>query len=315
MNVISIRAGMTSQEKATAIAAFNDPQSKVNVLLMNTLVGSAGLNLHHSCSFGIQVQMPWSFGCTGQYIGRLVRLKQTKSVKWVILTVNDTAYDWMEYKSCMKEVRALNATLCFRPWMEEWRIVREILCWEVLRVMWSQPFNRYTWKVNHPSFIEDFTSAATRHAGKFYSELADLFLYTDEPPPDVGELLKDLKDLISALPGKWKGEAIETWDVLRDLIKTTKGDEDHLAAVTARQATHEFGTERKRRVVDLLESDKVPSRKRKAEDSPSSRAKKPKSSERVSAEDLNDDSSDGSGDGGEDGSGEDGSDDVDIVLE
>lgn len=295
LRVLSIRAGMSPQEKATAIADFNNPNSNVNVLLMNTMVGSAGLNLHYACSYGIQVQMPWSFGCTGQYIGRLVRLKQTKSVTWVILTVNDSAYDWTEHKAAVKEARSLNAQLSFQGWIDEYRLARELACYEAQRVMWSQPFHRMVWEILHPKEIQDFTSDATRTAAKFYSLLAQLFLQTAEPPVDVEQLMKSLKNILPAIPIVWdRNDPTDrdevTWDQLRALIQGTKSDKDLLKQVNAEQATTDFGTMRKRRVIDLS-SDKVPKsnkRKRKdnVDDTPS---KKPKSAATVTVSDLEDD--------------------------
>jgi hypothetical protein len=42
--------------------------------------------------------MPWSYGNTGQYIRCVVRTGQTQPGKFIILMVNDSAHNYMEYE-------------------------------------------------------------------------------------------------------------------------------------------------------------------------------------------------------------------------
>ncbi|KAG8161683.1 hypothetical protein KVR01_008670 [Diaporthe batatas] len=250
LNVLSVRAGMTAAEKASAFSAFNDPTTNVNVLLLNTMVGAAGLNLHHSCNFGIQVQVPWSYGSSGQYLGRLVRLRQTKPVTWVILTVNDTAYNFLEHRACLKEVQALSATLKFGGPHLNTPFSRKLLSYEVLRVFWSQPFNRMTWEHAHPQHIQDFTSENSRTFGQFYSLLSSLLLETEKAdlPDDWADILSAASSLKMALPLAYlkhcNGMLPEqlTWDEMRTVCDSAQSDPDVQEQTSDFTPTNEFGT-------------------------------------------------------------------------
>lgn len=255
-----------------AIEQFNDATSNVNVLLMNTMVGSAGLNLHHSCNFGIQVQMPWSFGSTGQYIGRLIRIGQTKRVTFAILSVNDSVYNYLEYKACLKEVRALMATLNYPGWLERSKIARKLIAYNVLRVTWSQPFHRMAWEAIHMQEIQDFNSEAMRQAAGFYQLLSELLLQTDEPPSDHEDILELINNDIVVLALVWadmcKGNNFSNyldWKRLRTMLQVSQNDTGYREKAAASQPDTEFGTVKKRNktVLQMGDSDPKPKRGRK----------------------------------------------------
>jgi hypothetical protein len=260
LSVSSVRAGMTAAEKASVFAAFNDSGSNVDVLLLNTMVGAAGLNLHRSCNFGIQVQMPWSYGSSGQYLGRLVRLGQSQPVTWVILTVDNTAYNFLEHRACVKEVQALSAQLRF-PGHLSTPFTRKLLSYEVLRTLWSQPFNRLTWEFAHPCEAQDFTSGNSRKFGRFYSLLADLLLQTDKDdlPEDHKEIIMAANTLKIALPvaylhqlgGKELPDAL-TWEAVRAASDCAASDPAVKEMVKKITPDTEFGTVSKFKNTPLL---------------------------------------------------------------
>lgn len=76
----------------------------------------------------------------------LVVLCVSASVKWDLMRVNDTAYDFLQWKACVKEVQALCAELAFPPWAADVKVSMELIAYEVLRVLWSHPFHRYAWQ-------------------------------------------------------------------------------------------------------------------------------------------------------------------------
>jgi hypothetical protein len=201
LNVLSVRAGMTAAEKASMFADFNDPNSNVNMLLLNTMVGAAGLNLHHQCHFEILVQMPWSYGSVGQCVGRLVRIGQGEPVTWVIVSLEDTVYNFLEHRASIKEVQSLGASIRFPKHLNN-PFVRKLLSYEMLCLLLSQPFNRMVWEYAHPSKIQDFNSQSTRDFAKFYSRFARLLLAVDpnDLPEHYKEILLSANELKIALP-------------------------------------------------------------------------------------------------------------------
>ncbi|KAG8159546.1 hypothetical protein KVR01_010183 [Diaporthe batatas] len=283
---------MTNSEKASAFASFNDDKSNVKVLLLNTMVGAAGLNLHGCCHFGIQVQMPWSYGSSGQYLGRLVRLKQSQEVTWVMLRVNDTVYDFVEHKACQKEAQAFSAYLTIPKALDK-PIFRKLLSYEVLRAVWSQPFNRIAWEVIGITEIQDFNSKFMRACGYFYHHLALLLLRevgsadedaddSDEDADDgdddktgtrkdLNDKLEKLEKVFAALPTFWcrklcrqpeNPEASElpdalSWDMVDRLLLDCEEQPDVLSALNAAAPTTEFGSlqNRKTYMSNVMEHD------------------------------------------------------------
>ncbi|KAH8770978.1 hypothetical protein F5883DRAFT_642934 [Diaporthe sp. PMI_573] len=81
-----------------------------------------------------------SYGSSGQYLGRLVRLKQSKEVTWVMLRVNDTVYDFIEHKACQKEAQAFSEYLIIPEFLDK-PLCQKLLSYKVPRAVWSQPFN------------------------------------------------------------------------------------------------------------------------------------------------------------------------------
>lgn len=308
---------MTSSEKADAFAQFNDTDSNIKVLLLNTMVGAAGLNLHGSCAFGIQVQMPWSYHTSAQMLRRLVRLKQTKEVTWVMIRVNGSVYDFVEHKASGKEAQALAAQLNFSDWQDN-KLCRKVISYEVLRAFWSQPFNRMAWEVMGIQEIQDFNSNVMRAAGHFFHLFAQLLLTTAEedlPEDGYGNLLEQVEDVLVALPSFWirqhcvnesKPEPSElpdelTWEALRKLIEDCDANPDAVSSITGSAPATEFGSNQSRRqyfkkTVDESSSPKSP-KKRKAGEygapASSSPAAPKRQKKKLSSEYVHDSESDG----------------------
>lgn len=272
LSVLSIRAAMTSSEKAAAITKFNNANANIDVLVANQRCGSAGLNLHHCCHYGIQVQYPWNFGTAAQSLGRLIRVGQKEEVTWVVLRVNDTAYDHMEHKACVKEAQQLATEFDFQDWVAEHPKLRTLLAYEVLRVTWSQPFNRYIWEVFQPKSIQDFNSGLTRTYARFYGMLAKLLMSSpDGPPPDFvqgGYSIDKLVEFLDVLPVAWeramlKGkapadQAVLRWEEIATFLSRTEMDgakAKWVKEVRHQQAEVYYGSARKRKTLRKLMDD------------------------------------------------------------
>ncbi|KAF3768339.1 hypothetical protein M406DRAFT_71392 [Cryphonectria parasitica EP155] len=246
LSVVSIRAVMTAAEKSAAIAKFNDPGSNLNVMVLNQRCGSAGLNLHYCCNYGIQLQYPWNFG---------------------------------------------TAELQFPEWLEEYSGLRTLVAYDVLRVMWSQPFNRFTWEKIYPVDIQDFNSVETRMFGKFY-RLLSRFLLSIDPSEidkeDLYSLLAGLDRFLDVLPFVYaeicekEGTSDDdelSFEYLRDMIASCQ--DEWVSKKRKGFATHEFGSvSKKRKVVDhVAEEAKREEKAEKAEKARKARAAKKKKKE------------------------------------
>ncbi|KAI6294803.1 hypothetical protein MCOR34_009659 [Pyricularia oryzae] len=68
-------------------------------------------------------------------------------------------------------------------------VVKQLLAYEAMAVMFSWPFNCFAWIAEPPQKINDFCSDRTRRMGEFYSRLASM-LVSDIPAPfDEGDVV------------------------------------------------------------------------------------------------------------------------------
>lgn len=271
LKVVSIRASMSIAEKAAAIAAFNDGASKIDVCVVNKRYRSAGINYHNCCHRGIQVQYDWNIGSQVQGQGRLTRIGQKSHVIWTILRVNDTAYDFYEFKALEKERRSLETVLDYPKWLEHSSSARRLIAYEVLRVTWAHPFHRYVWEIHHPKEIQDFNSAHTRNLAKFSQHLATMLLSIKSPPLNARETLCALDGFIDVVGMRWlQGLEIGqfsrntvSWTDLLELIQQCDSAHEWVKEIRQQAAKVNFGSSRKRTAV--FDTDAAKARKKARE--------------------------------------------------
>lgn len=210
----------------------------------------------------------------GQCIGRLVRLTQAKEVKWIILQVNDTTYDFMQWKACAKEVQALYTELHFPGWIDGHLVPMKLIAYVGPRVLWSHPFHCYVWEAVRVQQIQDFNSEETPTCGRFYHLLSRLLLTTETPPDEAAILLGRVSVYHDVLPFQWiesggadKNEQL-TWDGIRALLVNISKDMNWVAEKRKGQATTEFGSEKKRKAHHIAKEDEpaaeeTPAKKRR----------------------------------------------------
>lgn len=191
--------------------------------------------------------------------------KAPDPVKWILMRVNDTAYDFLQWKACIKEVQALCTELTFPAWLGERKIPMRLIAYEILRVLWSHPFHQYVWDIIHVSEVQDFNSTKTRLAAQFYHLLARLLLTTTEHSDDVEDLLEHIEGYIDVLPFKWAKVQADhtrelTWDAIKGLAENLADDPAWVAKKRNDRVSTEFGSEKKR---DLPVYGSSPAHKRK----------------------------------------------------
>ncbi|KAI9035035.1 uncharacterized protein KD926_004699 [Aspergillus affinis] len=88
VEVTTIVAGMTTDERAHAANTFNAPDSGVSVLVTSFQTGAVGINLHDQCSRAIFMEPPQGVNGALQAMGRLHRLGQRYPQKvWILSQV------------------------------------------------------------------------------------------------------------------------------------------------------------------------------------------------------------------------------------
>jgi superfamily II DNA or RNA helicase len=85
--LIVLHGGLTSRERAAALAAFSTARQAV---LLATDAAGEGLNLHHNCRLVINLELPWNPMRLEQRIGRVDRIGQRRTVHTFHLIASDT---------------------------------------------------------------------------------------------------------------------------------------------------------------------------------------------------------------------------------
>lgn len=92
----SLRAQMKAPEREAVISEWNSSDSDHDVLILNSAVFRAGLNVHHNCCTGIGIGLVWNAAVMHQFMGRLPRIGQTKPVTWHLVTIPASVSPWLE---------------------------------------------------------------------------------------------------------------------------------------------------------------------------------------------------------------------------
>lgn len=102
LNVEMIYSKQTQTQRSHVVAQWNKKTSFMNVLILNSPVHAAGLNLHNQRYIGIGLNFVWNMNTILQYMGRLYRTGQKNVVEWYLPTVHGIIYDWTEERVLRK---------------------------------------------------------------------------------------------------------------------------------------------------------------------------------------------------------------------
>ena len=130
----------------------------------------AGLNLHKCCCRGLIMQYPWNWPSILQVIGRLFRIGGEKKVDWTILHVTGTMYDVAEDKMNRKFCEQLRLESQIPSFVKGLRMQR-MIAYEIIRLTFGQPFNRFAWVMNPPEKVQDYDSKLNRVLGNIFSTI------------------------------------------------------------------------------------------------------------------------------------------------
>jgi hypothetical protein len=197
---------------------FTDPDSDMMVFVISMSVNVFGLNLHQQCHKGIVAQFTWNLSTIIHAKGRIIRVGQAHEVEWRILRVNGSYYDIQEDKMCRKFAELLRNEACMPSYIQSPSLQR-IVAYEQIRVLMSQPFNRYTWcapGVDRPRTVQEYNSERHRRLGLFYSTIAQILLSLPEDMQDE-DVMTQLGYFMTDLANKFE----EEYDAAANIVDLT----------------------------------------------------------------------------------------------
>ncbi|KAI0120408.1 hypothetical protein BJ170DRAFT_269784 [Xylariales sp. AK1849] len=189
-------------------------------LNMNTHV--TGLNMQACCWNGIIAQLYWNLGTILQGLGRIIRIGQGKEVTWRIIKVNGSYYDIQEDKMCRKFVEVIRNEGHIPSYLTSGPLQR-IVAYEQIRVLLSQPFNRYTWcapGIDPPGTIQEYSDYRHIRLGRFYSTIAKVLMTLPDSWQNDEEMLDRLAYFMSDIAKAFEGTDIDGGDVDKEITLT-----------------------------------------------------------------------------------------------
>ncbi|KAI9801340.1 MAG: hypothetical protein M1825_003318 [Sarcosagium campestre] len=108
----ALKSNLDSEERSAIAAEFNDPGSKVDILITTYRTCSTGINLHQACHNVVFLEPAVNANTLWQAIGRVHRIGQTEVVRVLILFTDGTFNRTVGYNQRKKyaaEVTGINA--------------------------------------------------------------------------------------------------------------------------------------------------------------------------------------------------------------
>ena len=198
----SIRSAHRTDVRRAALGRFNDPESDSRFLLMTFKLGGQGLNVHKAANHVYIVEFPYNWNSVNQAIGRLTRLGQTRNVGCTIFTTTGTYSVHQDATITHKYAGEISATINLGALREHLHMTTlEVVVYELIRVKYGQPFNRFVWKAIKCNSIRDYNLPRVRSLGKFFSKAANLAIqqcrsWTNEQKDIFSDFLADAHNLV-----------------------------------------------------------------------------------------------------------------------
>ncbi|KAG4263590.1 hypothetical protein FPRO03_09897 [Fusarium proliferatum] len=175
VETLNIRSSHTVDQRAKMVREFNNPQNRVEALVLSFQLGGFGLNLHGACHHGIIVEYPDNLPTMLHGFGRLWRMGQEHEVHWDVLYLEKSFDGWADSRMASKYADILAAEGDIPDLIVgEYRI---ICGFELIKRYLGQDSNRYprtrvTWsEQDHPLVARE---------GHFYSAVAQYLMQHPE---------------------------------------------------------------------------------------------------------------------------------------
>lgn len=169
-------------ERESAQRKFNSPDGNVDVLITSTQLNSFGVNYHRMCHRGILLEMPQNLNTQLQVFGRLWRIGQQHKVVWKVLLSRHT---W-DFKAELGNLSKFAKSLAAEGRIDD-RVrgeLREIVAFEIMRLVLGQPYSRYALKTKR---LRAYHSEDVVMECRFYSAVGQLLLTR----PDAAAMVEE----------------------------------------------------------------------------------------------------------------------------
>lgn len=143
LEVASYTSDLSDDERAAMIAQFNDPKTRLDVLLLNINFNVTGLNLQMACNHGVAICFSYSPSNLRQALKRIHRIGQKKIVYWFLIKQVGGYSEVQERMIHVKLASFLSAQANI-PWEIRGEL-RDIICFELAREEWGTLESKYVW--------------------------------------------------------------------------------------------------------------------------------------------------------------------------
>nr|RBQ99827.1 hypothetical protein FVER53263_09362 [Fusarium verticillioides] len=195
VTTLNIRSSNKPRRRAEIVSKFNDPDEKIDALVVSFQLDGFGMNLQGACHHGIVVEYPDNIPTLLHGFGRLWRIGQKREVHWDVLYMENSFDGWDETWMVSKYADILAAE---GEIPDEIQGEHRVICaFELIKRYLGQDSNRYprtrvTWaEQEHPLVARE---------GHFYSALATYLMQNPGRFKEVG-----LKPL-SLIARRWSPE-------------------------------------------------------------------------------------------------------------
>ncbi|KAH6977342.1 hypothetical protein BKA56DRAFT_674161 [Ilyonectria sp. MPI-CAGE-AT-0026] len=144
-NVGTVRSSDKQTHCTKVIAEWNDPESDLEIFVANVNTMATGVNIYYCYSKGAFLNWHLNAKTMLRIVGRLVRIGQREQVIFHLLKVKHSYHDNMERLHTTKWATQLSAEIGLAEWLTN--DFRECCVFEIIKMAWYQPFNRYAWVV------------------------------------------------------------------------------------------------------------------------------------------------------------------------
>ncbi|RYP77428.1 hypothetical protein DL771_001223 [Monosporascus sp. 5C6A] len=208
--VAIIRSDMHQDDRNRIIQAFNNPNSKFQVLLTSIELSAFALNLQWQSCKGMVIQWPWSINHLLQVLGRLIRLGQTRFVEWIIYTVPNTIYDRLEGIIWKKYVRQLAVESSIPRAVTG--PLADVAAHSLIQRMFNQTCHRYLWDrdlfgIDRPLLRHE--EDGVRRLALFFEKLGDFLITAVDDDSSADCDLADISQMAAMTPTDLLGAACE----------------------------------------------------------------------------------------------------------
>ncbi|OIW25504.1 hypothetical protein CONLIGDRAFT_717269 [Coniochaeta ligniaria NRRL 30616] len=167
VEVVSIRANHTAEQREEAVAAFTNPASNVQVFVSSLSVSVFGLNLHQCCSRGILLQFGHNASTMIQAFCRTFRIGQPDLSLWDIYKLRGSFYDPQEQRIIDKYIQNVLAEAAIPQYVTS-EFAKLALAYELIRMNMGTVGNRMSWFLNAPESLVEYNDA--KQPAEFWTE-------------------------------------------------------------------------------------------------------------------------------------------------